>query len=73
LDNDGAIWRLSITKPIYIINKLKTKRMKGKIIADLDELCDCKMCNGKGYHKLSCPNSVKRPVKIGIEIKSKNK
>lgn len=47
--------------------------MKGKIIADLDELCDCKMCNGKGYHKLSCPNNVKKPVKINVDIKSKNK
>jgi len=43
--------------------------MKGKIITDLDELCNCKMCNGKGYHKLSCPSNAKKPVKTNVNIK----
>jgi hypothetical protein len=27
----------------------------------------CKICGGKGYHKLSCPNNVNRPKEINIE------
>jgi len=28
---------------------------------------------GKGYHKLSCPNNDKKPVKIGVDIKPKQR
>lgn len=27
----------------------------------------CKICGGKGYHKLSCPNNVNRPKEINLE------
>ena len=32
---------------------------------------ECKVCKGKGYHKLSCPNNNKKPIKIGVDIKPK--
>ena len=34
---------------------------------------ECKVCKGKGYHKLSCPNNDKKPIKIGVDIKPKQK
>ncbi len=27
----------------------------------------CKICEGKDYHKLSCPNNVNRPKEINLE------
>ena len=29
---------------------------------------ECKVCKGKGYHKLSCPNNDKKPIKEKKEI-----
>lgn len=29
----------------------------------------CKICGGKGTHKLSCPNNPNKPVKINVDIK----
>ena len=33
-------------------------------------MSECKVCKGKGYHKLSCPNNDKKPIKIGVEMKA---
>ena len=27
----------------------------------------CKVCDGEGYHKLSCSNNVNRPKKINVD------
>ena len=29
-------------------------------------MSNCKVCKGKGYHKLSCPNNDNKQVKIGV-------
>tara|TARA_R110000868_G_scaffold157748_5_gene385208 strand:+ start:264 stop:449 length:186 start_codon:yes stop_codon:yes gene_type:complete len=38
-----------------------------------EQLICCKVCEGKGYHKLSCPNNTKKPVKINVDIKPKQR
>jgi len=44
-----------------------------KVLEHLKELKGCKVCKGKGYHKLSCPNNDKKPIKIGVDIKPKQR
>ena len=33
----------------------------------------CKVCDGEGYHKLSCSNNVNRPRKINVDTKPKQR
>ena len=33
------------------------------------KMSECKVCESKGYHKLSCPNNDKKPIKISVDIK----
>ena len=44
-----------------------------KKLTKTKKMSECKVCKGKGYHKLSCPNNDKKPIKIGVDIKPKQR